>query len=69
MLGDIVRAHFVGETLRTRLDNQVKLFVDKRGDGKLATDQLLNAIFLLERVELSEADCKRLIELVYQELG
>jgi MoxR-like ATPase len=68
MLRAIVSAHFKGKAeaiVAARVDE----FFKRRGDGKLATDQLLNAVFLLESAEFNADERARLIELLYRELS
>jgi MoxR-like ATPase len=45
-LTKIVKAH-LGNELTQEIETQIKKFVEKRGKGPLATDQLLNVAFML----------------------
>lgn len=45
-LTNIVKAH-LGDNLTQEVETQIKNFYEKRGKGPLATDQLLNVVFML----------------------
>lgn len=68
-LAQIVESHFgvVGEDETKRRSEMIKTFIDRRGksDGHLATDQLLNAIYLVGN---SKATFDELIQYVLKEL-
>ncbi|MDH6137506.1 MoxR-like ATPase [Kitasatospora sp. MAA4] len=65
-LRGIVRAH-LGEQALAAAEDLVEAFLRRRGQGELATDQLLNAVFLRTvGVEMEAAD---LLETVYRSLG
>lgn len=53
-LEDIVKAH-LPESDAELVDEILRVFLARREDGELATDQLLNAIYLTARPELAEA--------------
>ena len=66
-LEDIVKAH-LGSHQAAQSDDLIEAFMRRRTDGELATDQLLNAIYL----RLSQAwpgDRERLVESVMQYLN
>ncbi len=50
----IVKAHLPGSDAEL-VDEILRVFLARREDGELATDQLLNAIYLTSRPELGEA--------------
>ena len=60
-LADIVKAHL--EDLSGRAGDLIQIFLDRRGEGNLATDQLLNAIYLTSRAggEVSRAELANLV--------
>ncbi|WP_441246294.1 AAA family ATPase [Kitasatospora sp. McL0602] len=53
-LESIVKAHLPGSDAEL-VDEILRVFLTRREDGELATDQLLNAIYLTSRPELAEA--------------
>jgi MoxR-like ATPase len=63
----IVKAH-LGEALSGSLEQEAQAFLDRRGEGKLSTDQLLNAIYLLEQARFTAEEKKALLNLIYREL-
>lgn len=68
MLIDIVSEH-LGETVLEQARPLIKQFLAKREDGDLATDQLLNAVYLVTREFSPEtADQKKLTELLLKYL-
>ncbi|GAA3022314.1 hypothetical protein GCM10020229_37120 [Kitasatospora albolonga] len=52
-LAEIVRSH-LPEADRAVVAEILQVFLDRRGEGELATDQLLNAIYLTTRPELTD---------------
>lgn len=51
-LKDIVKAHLGGDVLtkdKTKIEDLIEKFIKKRSGGDLATDQLLNAIYIMTR--------------------
>lgn len=68
LLCEIVRAH-LGSAVDTVAAELVKRFCE-RPVGTVATDQLLNAVFLVSgREKLSEKERKRVIDLVFREIA
>ena len=67
MLASIVSAHFKGKE-EAVVRQRVAEFFARQGEGKLATDQLLNAVFLLESAVFQEDERARLLDLLYREL-
>ena len=59
-LTDIVKAH-LGDNLTQEIKTQIETFVKKRGKGPLATDQLLNVVFMLMNKPLPNAQEKEAI--------
>ncbi|SCG36822.1 AAA family ATPase [Micromonospora humi] len=66
-LDDIVRAH-LGADLDGRAQHLVRAFLDRREQGELATDQLLNAVYLTRHVPGDQLDPERLANVVLQYL-
>lgn len=69
-LARIARAHLSDSELSdARMEQEADWFLTKMGDGKLSTDQLMNAIFLLdgERFPTEEAR-ENLLKILYKEL-
>ncbi|MGL5940640.1 MAG: AAA family ATPase [Waterburya sp.] len=69
-LTEIVKAH-LGEEILPQVEFLIKEFVKKRGKGDLATDQLLNAIYLVTRSNFPTDDrdrCQDLAEKILQYL-
>jgi MoxR-like ATPase len=64
----IVRAH-LGEDASERGADLVAAFLTRRESGDLATDQLLNAIYLTGHADNADISRERLAELVLQHLG
>lgn len=70
-LSDIVRAH-LGEAVAGKVEGMITDFVKKRSaaKGDIATDQLLNAIYLTnQHVEMSDEDKNRLTDVLLRSLG
>jgi len=67
MLARIVKAHFK-KNLKPHLTATIREFIERGKKRQLATDQLLNTIFLLESTELSPEDRTQLVDLLYREL-
>jgi MoxR-like ATPase len=68
-LGAIIEAH-LGDTARASAAALVSAFFDRRSRSALATDQLLNSVFLvIGRPGLPETTRAQLIELIWQELA
>ncbi|MDJ1184649.1 AAA family ATPase [Roseofilum casamattae] len=65
-LTDIVAAH-LGAEIAEQSDTLIQAFLEKREEGTLATDQLLNAIFLVSQDYISDKD--KLIENLLTDLG
>jgi MoxR-like ATPase len=59
-LTKIVKAH-LGDNLTQEIETQIKKFVEKRGKGPLATDQLLNVVFMLMNKPLPNPEEKKAI--------
>ena len=59
-LTKIVKAH-LGDNLTQEIETQIKKFVEKRGKGPLATDQLLNVAFMLMNKPLPNTEEKKAI--------
>lgn len=59
-LTKIVKAH-LGDNLTEEIKTQIKKFYEKRGKGPLATDQLLNVVFMLRNKPLPNAQEKEAI--------
>jgi capsule polysaccharide export protein KpsE/RkpR len=52
------------------LDTEAKTFLEKRGDNKLSTDQLMNAIFVLEQCRFdTDAKKQQLLDILYRPLS
>jgi MoxR-like ATPase len=70
MLGDIVRSHF-DEPTRVQAEQLIEQFLQDRNGKELATDQLLNAVYLIFRSgnEFGENDKKQLIEKLYKSIS
>jgi len=70
MLGDIVQNHF-NENIRQVATGLIKQFFDKCSKEELATDQLLNAIYLLFKtdIEFSEQDKQKLVEKLFKPIS
>ena len=67
-LARIVRAHLSGSGVD--VEGEAQKFLDKRGENKLSTDQLMNAIFILEQCQVTdEAKRKELREALYKPLA
>ena len=64
----IVRAH-LGEEAVARSSDLIAAFLEKRGREMLATDQLLNAIYLTTRVPGAAQDREALRENILKGLG
>jgi MoxR-like ATPase len=65
----IVRAH-LGEQALTASADVIEQFLQRRSNGELATDQLLNAIFVTMHSDLTHADSRReLAELLLRPLS
>lgn len=62
---EIVKAHF-GDSDRTEIDDMITQFVARREKGHLATDQLLNAIYL--RRTFREMPPEKLIDALWRNL-
>ena len=68
LLGKIVTAH-LGAQAATEADDIIKKFLERKSGGALATDQLLNAIFLLlQKREGIKDDREALVNLLLKEL-
>ncbi|KRV51416.1 AAA family ATPase [Wenjunlia vitaminophila] len=65
-LRDIVAAH-LGEDALARADGLIQAFLNRRAPGELATDQLLNAVFL--RMGGVDLDAEGLLDAVLHRLG
>ena len=59
-LTQIVKAH-LGDNLTQEIQTQIKKFYEKRGKGPLATDQLLNVVFMLMNKPLPNVQEKEAI--------
>jgi len=70
MLGDIVESHF-DQAARTAADGLIKQFFDNRKNKDLATDQLLNAVYMIFRSgqAFSDDEKKQLIEKLYKPIS
>jgi MoxR-like ATPase len=70
MLGSIVESHFDKAT-RARASELISLFFDNRGKQELATDQLLNAVYLIlgSGQHFNEPDKEYLIKKLYQPIS
>lgn len=66
-LVEIVKAH-LGPKLSVSVDHEAAEFMNKRGEKKLSTDQLLNAVYLLERTGFSDDEKSALLKLLYKDL-
>ncbi|WP_416905758.1 AAA family ATPase [Micromonospora echinospora] len=66
-LADIVQAH-LGTELDERAQRLIRTFLERREHGDLATDQLLNAVYLTHKVPGGQLDPERLADLVLQYL-
>jgi MoxR-like ATPase len=67
-LARIVRAHM--DESGVNLDTEAKTFLEKRGDNKLSTDQLMNAIFVLEQCRFdTDAKKQQLLDILYRPLS
>jgi MoxR-like ATPase len=67
-LRDIVRAH-LGEDAVKKANTLLQQFVEQRGKQMLATDQLLNAVYLTTRVPGTEPDMEELRDILFKGLG
>jgi len=67
LLGEIVSSHFDEDT-RTKADGLIKEFLKNRNSKDLATDQLLNAVYLVFKSgnEFSEKDKESLLRNLYK---
>jgi MoxR-like ATPase len=70
MLGAIVESHFDKAT-RTKASALITQFLDNRRNKDLATDQLLNAVYLIlgSNQHFDEADKKYLMDKLYQPIS
>jgi MoxR-like ATPase len=70
MLGDIVRSHFDEETKQKSAD-LIAQFFNNRKNKDLATDQLLNAVYLIfgSSQNFREEEKRQLIEKMYQPIS
>ena len=67
-LARIVRAHMAGSGVD--IDAEAQDFLTQRGENKLSTDQLMNAIFILEQCRFETAAAKtELLEALYKPLS
>lgn len=68
LLGRIVTAH-LGEAVADAAKSLIKQFADRAGkNNKQATDQLLNAIFVVTRTTPDPDERERVIEMLWREL-
>jgi MoxR-like ATPase len=73
-LEEIIRLHFKGEIqkkgslVQQEMDELIRKFLDKRKAGDLATDQLLNAMYLITRKHTT-GDKEELIKMVLKHLN
>jgi len=70
MLGSIVESHF-DEATRTRARELINQFLDNRRNKELATDQLLNAVYLIleSNQRFEDKDKEYLLEKLYQPIS
>jgi MoxR-like ATPase len=70
MLGSIVESHF-DEATKTRARELITQFLDNRRNNELATDQLLNAVYLIlgSNQRFEDKDKKYLLEKLYQPIS
>ena len=70
MLGSIVESHF-DEGTRTSARELINQFLDNRRNKELATDQLLNAVYLIlgSNQRFADNDKKYLLEKLYQPIS
>jgi MoxR-like ATPase len=71
-LNSIIKAHLGVEDINSEESGElIKSFIEKRGEsGVVATDQLLNAIFMLARnKKIAPNELKNLKEVLFKELG
>jgi MoxR-like ATPase len=70
MLGDIVQSHF-DEITKRQASDLITLFFKNRHNKDLATDQLLNAVYLIFKSgqQFSDDEKKQLIEKLYQPIS
>ncbi len=67
-LARIVKAHLSGSGVD--VEREAQAFLDRRGENKLSTDQLMNAIFILEQCQVTdETKRKELREALYKPLA
>jgi MoxR-like ATPase len=72
MLGDIVQNHFnFDETKKAEVAKLIRQFIDKRSKEDLATDQLLNAIYMVFTTgnQFAEKEKEQLIEKLYKPIS
>jgi MoxR-like ATPase len=68
-LATIIEAH-LGPEARQRTGPLVETFLARRNQGDVATDQLLNAVFLvMQGVDPSAADKQRLLDVLFRHLS
>ena len=68
-LTNIIKAH-LGDNLTQDIETQIKKFVEKRGKGPLATDQLLNVAFMLmNKPQPNDQEKKAIIERLMSHLN
>ncbi|HYO71167.1 MAG TPA: MoxR family ATPase [Archangium sp.] len=67
-LQDIVRIH-LGDEAVARSAPYIQTFLERRSKDTLATDQLLNAIYLVTRVPGAQQDMESLLEVIFKSLG
>lgn len=70
-LEEIIQAHFEGQTSQVR-EKLIQAFLQRRQKGELATDQLLNAIYLItQHVDLDWSDDgkDKLIDAIWEHLS
>lgn len=69
VLTSIVNAHLTPE-LRSRAERPIEAFLEHRKNGHLASDQLLNAVFVLSSaIGLDQKSEDEIIQALYQTLG
>ncbi|WPB77154.1 MoxR family ATPase [Archangium violaceum] len=67
-LKDIIRIH-LGDEAVDKASPYLKTFLERRSKDTLATDQLLNAIYLVTRVPGAQHDMESLLEVIFKSLG
>ncbi|NES78084.1 MULTISPECIES: MoxR family ATPase [Okeania] len=68
-LTKIVTAHFNNDTAeQEKIQKLIEDFIDRREEGTLATDQLLNAIFMVTEGRIPATEDK-LVQQLFQDLG